>query len=262
MMRGTHSKWKGYLIAVIASAAGLGLRLLLVPFWKDRLVFLTFYGAVIITVWYSGLGAGLLALGLCAAAVTYFWVDMSAADLGDQVGLLGFVLISLLTISIVHALRRARQRIESSAVALRANASALKESDRHFRAITELISDFAYICGIEADGTTITEWVSEAFIRATGYNLGDLNTKSWETRAHPEDLALIRKHMQRVLAGEPDVCEFRILTRRGETLWLRNNVRPVWDPARERVVRFYGAAKDITERRLGQNTPEVSSASE
>ncbi len=256
-MRGIQSKWTGYLVAVAASAVGLGLRLLLIPFWKDRLVFLTFYGAVILTVWYSGLGPGLLALGLCAAAVAYFWVDLSPADVGDQIGLLGFVLVSLLTVSIISALQRARQRIESNAVALRANAAALKESERHFRAITEVISDFAYICGMEPDGTAVTEWISQAFTRATGYNLGDLNTRSWSTRVHPEDIEIVRQHMARVMAGEPDVCEFRILTRRGESLWLRNNIRPVWDPAKERVVRFYGAAKDITERRVGQALAEA-----
>src|SRR5262249_30535021 len=38
----------------------------------------------------------------------------------------------------------------------------------------------------------------------------------------------------------------------GEVRWLRNYARPVWDGAQARVVRIYGAAQDITERKQAE----------
>lgn len=251
-MRGIKSGFVRYGLAIVASAMALGVRLMLEPFWKDRLVFLTFYASIIVSVWYGGLGPGLLSVALTVAISLILWVRFTAADAGDVVGLIGFLVVSLLTVVLAAALHRARVRIESTAVALRANALALKDSERHFRAITEVISDYAYICSVESDGRTVTEWMSQAFSRGTGYNLGDLNSRAWETRVHPDDKALVEDHRRRWMSGEPDQCEYRILGKRGEVIWLRNNVRPIWDPAKERVVRLYGAAKDITVKRSAQ----------
>ena len=252
-MRGIKSGFARYGLAFVATAVALGVRLMLEPFWKDRLVFLTFYAAIIISVWYGGLGPGLLSIAMTVCICIALWVRFTAADAGDVVGLIGFAIVSLLTVFLAAALHRARARIESTAVALRANALALKDSERHFRAITEVISDYAYICSVEEDGRMVTEWMSQAFSRGTGYNLGDLNSRAWETRVFAEDRALVAEHQRRWMSGEPDMCEYRILDKRGNVIWLRNNVRPIWDPAKERVVRLYGAAKDITEKRAALN---------
>src|SRR5215813_6559710 len=59
----------------------------------------------------------------------------------------------------------------------------------------------------------------------------------------------VREHWARFAAGQPDTSEFRILTKSGETRWLRNHGRPVWDEEQGRVVRLYGAGQDISERK-------------
>ena len=229
------------------------LRQLLSPIWVDRHLFLTFYGAVMVSAWYGGLGPGLMALALSAAASDFLWMGKPYAldkpSLSDGIGLIGFAVVGLLVVSLNEALHRARRRIEASATAFRANAAALKESEGHFRAISEMISDYASITAVESDGTLVVEWISEAFRRNMGYSLGDLNARPMQERIHPDDFEIARLHRERLLAGQPDTAEMRMRARNGEVRWIRDYSRPIWDSSKERVVRIYGSAQDITERK-------------
>ena len=63
---------------------------------------------------------------------------------------------------------------------------------------------------------------------------------------------MARRRLQRLLAGEEDVSEYRIVTRDGETRWLRDYGRAVWDEAAGRVTRIYGAVEDITDRKFAE----------
>jgi signal transduction histidine kinase len=70
--------------------------------------------------------------------------------------------------------------------------------------------------------------------------------------AHPDDALIASQHQQALLSGKTDVCEFRIIAKSGQTRWLRDYGRPVWDETEGRVVRIYGASQDITERKKGE----------
>jgi signal transduction histidine kinase/CheY-like chemotaxis protein len=50
------------------------------------------------------------------------------------------------------------------------------------------------------------------------------------------------------------VSELRIVTKQGETRWLRAYTRPEWSDAAGRVVRVFGAIQDITERRRAEES--------
>lgn len=126
----------------------------------------------------------------------------------------------------------------------------LRESEARYRTVSELTSDFAYAFRVESDGTLVPEWVTEAFTRITGFTPEErLAHGGWESLTHPQDRYIAFQHMQVHLCGQPDVAEFRIITQSGEVRWLRDYGRPVWDEAQSRVVRIYGAAQDITERK-------------
>src|SRR5262249_50575531 len=57
-----------------------------------------------------------------------------------------------------------------------------------------------------------------------------------------------------------DVSEERIVSRDGETRWLRDYGRAVWDEETGRVTRIYGAVEDITERKLAEERLRESEA--
>src|ERR687884_438239 len=62
-----------YLAATGITAAAVGLRILLEPLWGTSAPFVLLYPAVMLSAWIGGLGPGLLATGLGAAAAQYFW---------------------------------------------------------------------------------------------------------------------------------------------------------------------------------------------
>ncbi len=126
---------------------------------------------------------------------------------------------------------------------------ALRESEERNRHVNELITDYTYSFHVEADGTLRGEWVSASFTRVFGFTVPEMEARGgWQTMVFPADRPVALGHARKVASGEEDVCEMRFVTRSGEPRWLRDYAVPVWDEAQRRVVRIYGAARDITER--------------
>ena len=136
-------------------------------------------------------------------------------------------------------------------VAERARAEeALRESEARYRAVSELTSDWAYALRLEEDGRVLVEWVTGAFQRMTGYARPELDASSGLPGiVHADDQELVRRRWEGLLAGRTETSEFRIVTKGGDVRRLRIHGHPVLDPAQGRVVRVYGAAQDVTERR-------------
>ena len=132
---------------------------------------------------------------------------------------------------------------------------ALRASEERYRAATELASDYAYAFRVEANGTFMLEWVTEAFTRITGYRSEDIDGRGgWVSFTYSEDLPIALRHMQALLSGQRSVSEFRIVTKTDEIRWVREISRPVWEEARQRTIRIYGAAQDITERKRAEES--------
>jgi len=125
--------------------------------------------------------------------------------------------------------------------------AALRASEERYRAISELVSDYAFAYLLDVDGTATLDWVTDAMTRITGYTPEEMQTaQAWEAATHPEDRPIALQRRQRLHAGQSDVSEYRVAAKDGRTLWLRFYSRPVWDAAEDRVVRVYGAVQDVT----------------
>ncbi len=124
----------------------------------------------------------------------------------------------------------------------------LKEQLERFRAISELTSDMAYAFCIEPDGSLRAEWVEGALTQITGFTVAELRAKGgWMTLLHPDDLPVLLQRAKTILAGPPDTGQIRILTKDGETRWLRIYGRVLRDE-QERPIRIVGAAQDVTDQ--------------
>ncbi len=129
----------------------------------------------------------------------------------------------------------------------------LRENEERFRTISELVSDYAYVSRVEPDGWLVREWVTDAFTRITGYRPEEVDALGgWLHLIHPEDKDIATQHRQTFLAGRESITEYRIITKHGDVVWLRDYSRPVWDDAEGRVMRVFGAAQDITERKQAE----------
>ncbi len=133
---------------------------------------------------------------------------------------------------------------------VRERTETLRKSEERYRIVSEMVSDYAYAFRVEKDGAIVGEWVTDAFERVTGYRPEEMRGgDAWAKMYHPDDIPIIRRHLDKVLAGEPDAVECRFVAKSGRTRWIRSYDRPVWNPEEGRVVRVYGAVRDITARK-------------
>gem|GEM_PF-1029512 len=123
---------------------------------------------------------------------------------------------------------------------------ALRASEERYRRISELISDYAYSYRVNADGSMYTEWVTDSYVRLTGYQIGEADRLGNYALYAPDEQARVDADIQAVIRGEHTKSDYRIRTKWGEERWLHVSRYPVWDETENRIVRFYGVAKDIT----------------
>jgi PAS domain S-box-containing protein len=132
---------------------------------------------------------------------------------------------------------------------LKAKAAVEHESEMHYRIVSELTADYAYVLRVEPVGEPVIEWVSESFTRFMGYTLEEAQAlPSWQQLFHADDAPSLRDHMRRMLESHADVREVRVVTRDGAVRYVRELSRPVWDEHQQRVVHIYCAGQDITSR--------------
>ncbi|MBO0858820.1 MAG: response regulator [Chloracidobacterium sp.] len=139
--------------------------------------------------------------------------------------------------------------------------AALRRSEERYRAVSELTSDYVYEYSVGMNGQLTLEEVTAAFTRITGYSPEESRDRGgWKSHVFSEDQPVAQRRLQRLLAGEEDVSEYRIVTRDGETRWLRDYGRAVWDEEECRVTRIYGAVEDITDRKVAEERLRESEA--
>jgi PAS domain S-box-containing protein len=127
---------------------------------------------------------------------------------------------------------------------------ALRESEERYRNITEVISDYAFSYRVNPDQSLSREWLTMgSFTRITGFTIEEVESRGTFSLYHPEDSELAREHMSKVFQGEAVRGEYRLITKGGELRWLDVYRQPVWDERQNRVVRYFGVAQDITERK-------------
>lgn len=129
----------------------------------------------------------------------------------------------------------------------------LQEKEERYRIISSSISDYAYAYSLNDEGRLEREWVTQAFENITGYSSLEIDLINDLSRLIvPEDQPIALSRLSRLMAGEKVVSEFRLRTRTGEIRWLQDTATPIWDETERRVVRIYGAAQDITQRKSAE----------
>ncbi len=167
---------------------------------------------------------------------TYIWAKVTASMIRDKNGVLQY------GIGIVEDITE-RKEIEARLV----------ESEARFRIVSEMVSDYAYSYRVNEDGSLVREWITDAAVRITGYSIQELlNSDTWLTAVHPDDVTLSKAKLNEVLNGKSVEYELRIIAKDGTVHWVRDYAFPIWDRREKRVVQLYGAVTDITEQKKSQ----------
>jgi PAS domain S-box-containing protein len=167
------------------------------------------------------------------------------APFGAAIFSVDVLLISLVVLMIIAFVRRDDLREREQAEAL------IRRNEERFRVLSSLVSDYAYSVRVEPDKAA-TEWLAGAVEAITGYSMEESAANGWRGLVHPDDTAIFLRRLEIMQQGKTDVSEYRILTKTGETRWLRDYGYGVWDEREGRVVARIGAAQDITERKLAE----------
>ena len=127
------------------------------------------------------------------------------------------------------------------------NTQALRESEQRYRIVTEFTNDFTY--WRRPDGTF--EFISPACLEVTGYNREELATNPdlMEEMIHLEDRDMLEQlGLESTGNCSDQEVEFRIITKGGNTRWVRHTCRPIYDDNLNFLGRR-GCLSDITERK-------------
>jgi len=127
----------------------------------------------------------------------------------------------------------------------------LRAAEERYRAIAEVVADWAYSLRIEPDGEAELLWTNMDPARVVGYGPPDLDERlGWLGLVHQDDMARLRSHLAALLKGRTDIAEYRIVTRSGEVRWVRDYARPLESGIG--CVNAVGGVRDITTRRQAE----------
>ncbi len=116
-IQAVHSVWRRVIIAVLSVLVASVLRLLVIGPYEQRVLFVTFYPAVMVAATIGGLYAGLLATALSTLVVAVSLEPagfLSVTDAVDWIGLAIFVLSCIMTSYLAESLLRARAQAEAA----------------------------------------------------------------------------------------------------------------------------------------------------
>jgi PAS domain S-box-containing protein len=176
----------GYAFAALAFVVALLARFALAGVLPPAgFPFLTFFPAVLLTAFLSGLGPGLLASAVSVVAAWYFFVQPHGSLLivsaADAIALLFFAAILLVDCVVIDTMNRALERNAKLQGELeRVVNERTRERDRAWR----LSQDLLVVA--DADGTLMA--VNAAWTTLLGWEERELVGKPFMPFAHPEDL--------------------------------------------------------------------------
>lgn len=236
MVTATQSQMQPYGVAVLA----VGLATLLMQFlnfWiaMSQSPFLMFFGAVMVSAWYGGMGAGLFATFLSALLSTYFFDSSTnglAFDLSNSLRLSVFVLEGILISGLCETLRTTNRQLQVSVRKLR-------ESEERYRRLI----DTAYegIWTVDAQGQI--NYVNQRMAEILGYTIQSMLARPMFDFMDEEAQDEAKRYWERQQQGIKEQYDFRFRHQDGSSVWAIVSTSPICSETGE----FQGAIAMITD---------------
>jgi diguanylate cyclase (GGDEF)-like protein/hemerythrin-like metal-binding protein/PAS domain S-box-containing protein len=203
--------------------------------------YVTFYPAVVVTLYICGRQPGALVAILSAATGFYISTLPYRPAIAGHESLLGaatFLAAAFLIGALVNELQEALEQLRTAT--LRG-----AESERLYRSLLDDQSDT--ICRFRSDGPII--YVNDAYCRFFGKSRADLVGQAWHPEAWHEDLPLFEDKLGSLSAANPVVTiESRVATADGSVVWREFLNRAFFDES-GRITQIQSVGRDINERK-------------
>lgn len=127
---------------------------------------------------------------------------------------------------------------------------ALRESEERYRVISEVSSDYAFCLEVDDQGGMSLQWGTD-ISKITGYKLEELRAQGgWMSIVHPDDMSIKKREVASLFEGNQYECEYRIICKDGSIRWINAYASPVMHPKTGKLMKVYGALKDVSRRKL------------
>ena len=227
--------WLRYGAAIVLVALATGLAVTLRQ-WLWPTLLAPFYGAILLAVWYGGLGPGLTTTGLSLLALP-IWVfqpiGVWSLNRSDLSGLVAFAVVSLL----ITGLSASRDRAEAE----------MRSSERRFRTMLETANEGVWLI----DRGARTQYVNDRMAALLGATPERITASTVLDFVFPRDASAAREWIDANLAGRSEELDIRLRRVDGEEVLVVAGTSPVRDDA-GRVVGALGLFTDVTARRRAE----------
>lgn len=136
----------------------------------------------------------------------------------------------------------------------------LAESEKRFRTVSDVISDFAVSFIITPDNAFVPEWHSGMLPLQSTYDTDIiLEFNTWIETCHPDDLPVLKDALARIMKErEPVTFEYRIITGEQTYEWFELIANPELEPNSNRIGKIIVAGKNITEKKNSELTNQLT----
>jgi|GEM_PF-1798805 len=130
---------------------------------------------------------------------------------------------------------------------------AIRKSEERYKIITELMSDYAFLYSVRADGLLMLEWITPSIERIIGCSsVESRDLARFAQLVHNEDVATFWRLWEVARVGMDSEAVYRIHIPGAAMRWVETVLSPVCDETNGRVVQIYGVTRDITDRQSRQ----------
>ncbi|MCX6690254.1 MAG: PAS domain S-box protein, partial [Methanoregula sp.] len=225
---------------MLAGVAQLGMVMLLIG-----LLSIVVVGGIILIV-ARNLSGPIMAMSTTADRIASGDLDVHVPDQGGELGVLANAFNNM-----AARLRELIGRLEAKVAELQDTQAALKESEEKYRDLVDNSHDIIYTLTV---GGVFT-FVSPAWTALLGHPVTQVMGQPFQKFVHPDDLPGCMVFLKLVIemGQRQEGVEYRVQHTDGTWYWHTSSAVPFKDEAGT-MVGFYGIARDITERKVAEET--------
>ena len=245
--------------ALLLTALAVAVRFLLDPWLDNHLPLTTVYGAVALSVWFSGSRPAVVVVVLGYLACDWLFIEPRGSfgreSARTWIGFFAYLLSCTIIISFGQAMRSARAKAEASRDLLKKEAAQSGAAEERFRLAADAVNGIIYELDFQTGHVERTRGLYEVL----GYRPDEVppNAAWWGEQIHPEDL-------QRVIGIDPNLARatndpvtYRVRHKDGRWLHVEDRAVLIKDDA-GKPVKLVGCTVDVTARKNAENALRVS----